>query len=1006
MPLRTWAARAAAPLRFTPIPVSILTVIVYAAVFVWVLVTDELPSVPENTRGLDLDRAYKDLQAITVAPHPYVSHANDEVYSYLVSRVEPVASKYDYVHLSIDLQTNASFFNARGHGTYFEGTNILVKIDGTDTSTSDSDEKPDGVLFSAHFDSVSTAPGATDDGMGVVTILAMIEYLATPEHRPRRTAIFFLNNGEEDGLNGAHTYYEHPWSNLTGTFINLEGAASGGRPLVFRSTSLGAARAFAARAVSHPHGNVLSADAFARGVIKSATDYEVYAKGIKGQTEGMSGSDFAFYRNRAYYHTPLDSIAGMGPRNARKALWAMMDGVRGAGLALLNEDVAAEDDQRHGVYFDLFGHAFVAFPLQALFVTNVVLLVVGPISVIGLLVWVILVARKQDEGTAVNDSVSGAKWKKILKYVFDWGRFCIMFIVGAAAEVALVVGYVKLNPYIIHSHAKTVLLAVMSLSYLSVTVPLQAIHAMLPSPSAWEKLTVTAQLYLLTWILLVASTTMIRRLTLGGLYWVTVWNLCAWLVSCLSLAESVWREKRGYDRNRKVQLDVESNDDNDDTVPARRYVAGMLHEYPETNGEGQDAQDGEAEAEIVETEPTEITPLMHQHHRVSDSGREYVTVDAGLGDAHTEPDSEEYGWWIVQLLLLVPIPAVLLFQIELILLGALNNTLVDGSSPVVAYAGLAALSFMIFLPLAPFAHRLHVWLTMVVVVVLAVSLAFTWVAFPFTYERPFKVFFQQSVELQLPANTSVDHIAFSSPSIPLVGPRGGVVRAVTSLTGLQGYVDRLVIPEMPSSTGKDVQCSEDRYLRPGLLTCRWESELLPSPDGTGSVEDDLDSILAPPRAMYGTDWVDVTTERLNTSSAMLSIRGTNTRGCRLYFDTPIHSYRVYYPASGSTRESRSEMQLGFEMPPEGVKEVRLWSRTWDREFVVEVGWEDKGEAFTMHGNASCIWAEYASGSAGSNNASASARIPAFEEVKKFLPLWAAPTKVADGLVEAWAHFSV
>ena len=40
--------------------------------------------------------------------------------------------------------------------------------------------------------------------------------------------IFFFNNGEEDQLNGAHAYFEHPWSNLTSTFINLEGAASGG----------------------------------------------------------------------------------------------------------------------------------------------------------------------------------------------------------------------------------------------------------------------------------------------------------------------------------------------------------------------------------------------------------------------------------------------------------------------------------------------------------------------------------------------------------------------------------------------------------------------------------------------------------------------------------------------------------------------------------------------------------------------------------------------------------
>jgi Zn-dependent M28 family amino/carboxypeptidase len=111
-----------------------------------------------------------------------------------------------------------------GRGFYFEGTNILVKIDGTDAPAI----RSQGVVFSAHYDSVSTAPGATDNGMGVATLLQMVEYLSVPERRPRRTAVFLFNNGEEDGLNGVHAYFEHPWSNLTTTFVNLEGAAAGG----------------------------------------------------------------------------------------------------------------------------------------------------------------------------------------------------------------------------------------------------------------------------------------------------------------------------------------------------------------------------------------------------------------------------------------------------------------------------------------------------------------------------------------------------------------------------------------------------------------------------------------------------------------------------------------------------------------------------------------------------------------------------------------------------------
>lgn len=66
----------------------------------------------------------------------------------------------------------------------------------------------DAVLFSAHFDSAATAPGATDDGMSVAALLQMLTHLA--ENQPRRTAVFNINNGEENGLSGAHVYATPP----------------------------------------------------------------------------------------------------------------------------------------------------------------------------------------------------------------------------------------------------------------------------------------------------------------------------------------------------------------------------------------------------------------------------------------------------------------------------------------------------------------------------------------------------------------------------------------------------------------------------------------------------------------------------------------------------------------------------------------------------------------------------------------------------------------------------
>jgi len=154
----TIAAKAAAVFGYRLFPTSILAVLTYLALFVALIVTDALPSAPsfKDQNGLDLKEAYKDLRHITSHPHPYNSHMNDRVLTYLLDRLNAIQQNYPHVHIANDLQSNGSW--AASYGIYFEGTNILVKVDGTSSSSKG------GVLFSAHYDSVSTAPGATTMG--------------------------------------------------------------------------------------------------------------------------------------------------------------------------------------------------------------------------------------------------------------------------------------------------------------------------------------------------------------------------------------------------------------------------------------------------------------------------------------------------------------------------------------------------------------------------------------------------------------------------------------------------------------------------------------------------------------------------------------------------------------------------------------------------------------------------------------------------------------------------
>jgi len=44
------------------------------------------------------------------------------------------------------------------------------------------------------------------------------------------------------------------------------------------------------------------------------------------------------------------------------------------------------------------------------------------------------------------------------------------------------------------------------------------------------------------------------------------------------------------------------------------------------------------------------------------------------------PQGDEIAWWIAQMILSVPIPALLVYELVVLLLGALPQTLIDGSS--------------------------------------------------------------------------------------------------------------------------------------------------------------------------------------------------------------------------------------------------------------------------------------------------------------------------------------
>ncbi|KAJ7681779.1 hypothetical protein B0H17DRAFT_942691 [Mycena rosella] len=906
-------------LAFRTLPTTVLVILVYGILFCTVLFGDRLAAVPTPSKqnGLDLAQAYADLHHHQIAerPHPFISHANDIVHSYILDRMRNVTDGIEYIEVYDDVVSNASWASWAFSTTavYNEGTNVLVKIEGSDPQYAPSG----GVLFSAHYDSVSTASGSTDDGMGVATLMQLVEYLA--RNRPKRTAVFNINNGEEDGLHGAFTFLKHPWSNLTDTFLNLEGAAAGGRPLLFRGTSTPALRSFH---VPHPHGNVLSSDAFSRGVIRSGTDYTVYTGA------GMEGLDLAFYRKRSSYHTKYDAIPYT--EGQEKALWAMMESAQASAVSLLS------NDRTHGsgsppVYFDLFGAWLVLLSLDSLLVCNIVLLIVGPVLLIILAVAdaAILHSRSQNQNGHVPDHSSSLLqqfWMWLIEFgwlkgTWIWAKFWVAVLVTVLLQALLMFGYLNLNPFITYSQPGFVLVSSFTLTYLTLVFVVTPSSNHLPEK---QKHIMLLQTYILTWILLVLATTSVSS-GIGGVYFVTAWNAAVLLACVVGCVENMLGAQGSYDAHRLRRVHY-------DALPQRDEE----HHEPAT-------------AEDANPDATEATPLMQSSQ---------------APPPRTKEESGAIGWWILQLILAVGVPVTLVGHIAIMVLPAIVQTLSDGSSAVTVYMTASVLVFMMVLPVVPFTFKVHSGVASLFIVVFIFATASNLLAFPFSQIEPLKVSFQQTVAL---GNIS--------------SPYQEITHATTTLVGLDGYVRNLVIPKLPSAIGKDIVCSK---LMSTTERCSWNSTLLPSP---GTYENESAAAVGAHR------WLKASVTRLSSNSARLVVSAANTRGCRLYFDNKqIKHHSVQGADPGILERVRSA--------PEGVAELRLWSRTWDRTFTVDVDWE--GDS-ALQGRVACEWAEYESGSVG---VVTTAKIPAFEEVLAFLPQWTAVSKMGDGLVEAWGSFSI
>ncbi|MET0647795.1 MAG: M20/M25/M40 family metallo-hydrolase [Pyrinomonadaceae bacterium] len=219
--------------------------------------------------------------------------------------------------------------------------NVLARLGGTSNTKA--------VLLVAHYDSVSTGFGASDDGAGVGALLETARALkAGPV--PKNDVIFLFTDGEEVGMTGARAFVdEHPWRRDVGVALNFEARGNSGPSIMFEtSPNNGWLVEQYAQAAPRPVGNSLAYEIYR--LLPNDTDLTVFKRA------GYPGLNFAYIDGPAHYHTALDTVARLDERSLQH------HGVTALALARRFGELDLRDVARpDAVYFDLFGATLVNY---------------------------------------------------------------------------------------------------------------------------------------------------------------------------------------------------------------------------------------------------------------------------------------------------------------------------------------------------------------------------------------------------------------------------------------------------------------------------------------------------------------------------------------------------------------------------------------------------------------------------------------------------------------------
>jgi hypothetical protein len=257
--------------------------------------------VPGSAPATDFsaERAMKHLKVIAREPHPTGSIANTRTRNYIVEQLR-------FLGLKPEVQKSVSTTTWDiGGAPYSAGTveNVIARLPGTNTTGA--------LLLMAHYDSVATGPGASDNGSGVATLLETLRALRGGPSL-RNDVIFAFTDGEEDGGLGSQAFVdEHSLAKLVSVALVIDSGGSCGRaPLVVENQHQqnGWLVREMAEALRRPFAASISDDF--RGAMSYGDDLNLYLKGIEAVTSGINSCPTT-------YHTAKDDLENLDARSVQ-----------------------------------------------------------------------------------------------------------------------------------------------------------------------------------------------------------------------------------------------------------------------------------------------------------------------------------------------------------------------------------------------------------------------------------------------------------------------------------------------------------------------------------------------------------------------------------------------------------------------------------------------------------------------------------------------------------------